>query len=453
MRAVEAAARIRAGAMTSGELVTACLDRIDETDATLRAWAQVDRDTALGQAQEMDSLRQRGLPLGALHGVPVAIDEVFGASGIPAGHGPDSPANASASGTPAVVERLKEAGAVVAGKTRTTAGAAVAGNARTAGPVAGRSALAVNPHDMQRTAGSPCGSAAAAVGACQVPLAIACEARGGIAMSASFCGVFGFRPTRGIISRRGAFSSSQTLDQIGVFGRGLEDVAFLADMLGGYDAADAASYLRPRPRMREGLRSKPPVEPDFIWLDMPCDDRLSAAGAEGFGELRGCLGEHVVRLPAPAWFSRLPAAHRIIDEYEAAAWWRAHGERSGASFPEIAERGLAHGEDRYRAALAAMEQAQGYFSEFFHDYDAVIAPAAAGEAPSVESGAGDSVFCEIWALCGLPTLCVPLLEGEAGLPVGVQLIGSANGDDRLLRSAGWLIDQILDEAERPESVI
>ena len=441
MRAVEAAARIRAGALTSVELVTACLDRIDETDATLRAWAQVDRDTALGQAQEMDSLRQRGLPLGALHGVPVAIDEVFGASGIPAGHCPDSPANASASGTPAVVERLKEAGAVVAGKTRTT------------GPILGRSAAAINPRDALRTAGSPCGSAAAAVAACQVPLAIACEARGGIAMSASFCGVFGFRPTRGIISRRGAFSSSQTLDQTGVFGRGLEDVAFLTDVLGGYDAADAASYLRPRPRMREGLRSKPPVEPDFIWLDMPYDDRLSAAGAEGFEELRGCLGEHVVRLPAPAWFSRLPAAHRIIDEYEAAAWWDAHGERSDASAPEIAERGLAHGEDRYRAALAAMEQAQGYFSEFFHDYDAVIAPAAAGEAPSVESGAGDSVFCEIWALCGLPTLCVPLLEGEAGLPVGVQLIGSANGDDRLLRSAGWLVEQILDESERPGPVI
>ena len=441
MRAVEAAARIRAGALTSVELVTACLDRIEETDAALRAWTQIDRDDALEQAREMDSLRQRGLPLGALHGVPVAIDEVFGASGIPAGHCPGSPANGSASGTPAVVERLKEAGAVVAGKTRTT------------GPILGRSAAAINPRDALRTAGSPCGSAAAAVAACQVPLAIACEARGGIAMSASFCGVFGFRPTRGIISRRGAFSSSQTLDQIGVFGRGLEDVAFLADVLCGYDAADAASYLRPRPRMREGFRSKPPVEPDFIWLDMPCDDRLSAAGAEGFEELRGCLGERVVRLPAPAWFSRLPAAHRIIDEYEAAAWWDAHGERSDASVPEIAERGLAHGEDRYRAALAAMEQAQGYFSEFFHDYDAVIAPAAAGEAPSVESGADDSVFCEIWALCGLPTLCVPLLEGETGLPVGVQLIGSANGDDRLLRSAGWLIEQILDESERPESVI
>ena len=118
-------------------------------------------------------------------------------------------------------------------------------------------------------------------------------------LSASFCGVFGFRPTRGIISRRGAHSTSPTLDQVGMFGRDLEDVAFLADVLGGYDAADEASGLRPRPRMREGFRSKPPVEPDFICLDMPYDERLSTTAEEGFEELRNSLGEHVVRLPAP----------------------------------------------------------------------------------------------------------------------------------------------------------
>ena len=438
--ATGAAARIRAGALTSVELVTACLDRIEQADVASRTWAEIDRDTALDQAREMDSIRQRGLPVGVLHGVPVAVDEVFGGRGRrPVGHGSDGAADAFPSGQPAVVERLKEAGMVVAGRTRTTA------------PLLGRSEHPINPHDARCTAGGPCGGGAAAVGACQVPLAVSLEAQGGIVLSASFCGAFGFRPTRGVISRRGACFSSPTLAQVGILGRSLEDVACLADVLGGYDAADAASYLRPRPRMREGLGSKPPVEPDFIWLDMPYDDRLSAAGTEGFEELRDSLGEHVVRLPAPAWFGRLPAAHRIINEYESATWWRASGRGSDASLPEIAERGFAHGEDRYRAALTAMEQAQGYFAELFHDYDAVIAPAAAGEAPSIESGAGDSVFCEIWALCGLPSLCVPLLEGEAGLPVGVQLIGSANGDDRLLRSAGWLIEQLLDEAERPES--
>ena len=195
------------------------------------------------------------------------------------------------------------------------------------------------------------------------------------------------------------------------------------------------------------------MEPDFIWLDMPYDDHLSAAVAEGFEELRDCLGERVVRLPAPTWFGRLPAAHRIIDEYETATWSRARAKQSNPRCPEIAERGFAHGEDRYRAALRAMERAQGYFSEFFHNYDGVIAPAAGGEAPSIESGTDDPVFCRIWALCGLPSLCVPLLEGETGLPMGVQLIGSANGDDRLLRTAKWLVERVLAETEGPESFV
>ena len=159
-----------------------------------------------------------------------------------------------------------------------------------------------------------------------------------------------------------------------------------------------------------------------------------------------------MRLPVPEWFGRLPAAHRIIDEYETAIWCRAHGARLSPSFSEIAERGFAHGEERYRTALSAMTRTQEYFSEFFHDYDAVIAPAAGGEAPSIESEPCDPVFCRIWTLCGLPSLCVPLLEGESGLPVGVQLIGSARGDDRLLRSAAWLIEQLLDETRGPESV-
>ena len=441
MRAVEAAERIRAGSISSVELVTACLGHVEQTDGSLRAWAQVDRNAALSQAREMDSLRQRGLPLGALHGVPVAIDELFGAKGVPGAQDSGADESAPENLRPAVVERLEEAGAVIIGKTRAT------------GPLLAPSVAAIHPRDAKRSAGDPCGSAAAAVGACQTPLAIACEAGGGVVRSASFCGVFGFRPTRGIISRRGACSASPTLDQVGLLGRDLEDVALLADVLGAYDAADAASYLRPRPRMREGLRSRPPVEPDFIWLDMPYDDHLSAAAVEGFEELRDCLGERVVRLPAPAWFGRLPAAHRIIDEYETAIWSRTHAIQSDPRCQEIAERGFAHGEDRYRAALRAMGRAQEYFSEFFHHYDGVIAPAAGGEAPSIEAGTDDPVFCRIWALCGLPSLCVPLLEGETGLPIGVQLIGSANGDDRLLRTAKWLVERVLAETEGPESFV
>ena len=434
MPAGKAAERIRAGLLTSVELVGAALARIGETDDALRAWARVDRDAALDEAKERDLRRQRGLPLGVLHGVPVGVDALFGEPDPSPAREPDFPEGAPGGTMPAVVERLQEAGAVVIGRTRSS------------GPLADSPAVSLNPRDANRRAGDPGGSAAAATGAGQVPLAVSCDSGGGVVLCASLCGVYGFRPTRGIISRHGARCASPTLDQVGVLGRDLEDVALLADVLGGYDARDAASALRPRPRMREGVRSEPPVEPDFIWLDMPGRDGLSPAAREGFAELRESLGARVVRLPAPAWFGRLPAAHRIIEEYESAAWLRVRGRRARVACPELAERGLAHGEERYREAWETAKRAQAYFSEFFHHYDALIAPAADGEAPLIGSRCGDPVFCRIGALCGLPSLCVPLLQGGAGLPIGVQMLGSAEGDDRLLRSTAWLIGRIAGEA-------
>ena len=425
LQAVEIAARIRGGALTSVDIVSACLERIEATDASLHAWAYVDGETALARAREMDTLRQKGFPLGALHGVPIGLAERFETRG-------------------AVVERLQEAGAIVIGKTRTAE----------AEPEA---SLPANPHDQRHAAGR-CGASAAVAGS-QVPLAVEVEGNGALILAASFCGVFALRPTRGIISRRGASTASSTLDQVGVLGRCLEDVAMLSDALGGYDASDTASYLRPRPRMLEGCRANPPVEPDFIWLETPDHESLSNATQAGFEELRNCLAGHVERLPAPQWLGQLPVARRIIDEYESAIWLQRHQQSHpdlDAHALEAAARGAAHGEDRYQQALSEMGQAQAYFVEFFHDYDAIIAPAAAGEAPELASGTSDPVtaepiFSTPWALCGLPCLSVPLLEGETGLPIGVQLVGSAEGDDRLLRSANWMVRLIRGESAPSDS--
>lgn len=443
--AIEAAGRIRDGRLTSAELVAACLDRIERADPALRGWAGLDRDGALERACETDALRRHGMPLGALHGVPVAVDERLGTDGgaTRTGRGAQPVPGPAGRAASAVVERLLEAGAVIIGTLRTV---------EVSHP---HPEPALPSRDAQRTAGARCANAAVAVGTGQVPLAVTCEARGGVMVSASYGGVFGFRPARGVISRRGAVSLSPTADQVGLLGRTLEDVALLADVLAGHDAADAASWLRPRPRMHAGAMARPPVEPALLRLDMPYDDRLREDGRAGFEELCECLGAGVARFPAPAWFGRLPAAHRIVVEFEAATWRRRRPERAAAPAAdpaELAERGVAHGEERYRAALAAMERAQGYFSELFHDYDAIVAPATAGEAPPSRTMEDDDhVFCSIWALCGLPALCVPLLEGEAGMPIGVQSIGSATRDDRLLRTTRWMIERIAGDQRRPSS--
>jgi Asp-tRNA(Asn)/Glu-tRNA(Gln) amidotransferase A subunit family amidase len=435
--ALEVADRIRGGVFSAEDYVRACAERIEGSDRDLGAWVHFDLDQALEQARSMDELRRRGHPLGLLHGVAVGVKDIFDTSDMPTALGTDIHEGRIPASDAAVVEKLREAGAVIPGKTATAEYAFMQ-------PAATR-----NPHDHTRTPGGSSSGSAAAVAAGQVPLAVGTQTNGSVIRPAAYCGVYGFKPSRGIISRRGALQTSQSLDQVGVFGRSLGDVARLADALGGYDAADPASFLRPRPRMYEGSLAEVPVEPSFAWFDLPFNDRLSEAAREGFEELLASLGERVERLPAPKSFQSVVECHKVVHEYELYQNLREdierHGERVSAPLRAVAERARGYGEGRYQAALAMMAGAEDYFDEFFCDYDAILTPAAAGEAPALEAGTGDPIFCTIWTFSGLPCLTLPLLVGETGLPVGVQMVGSANADDRLLRTARWLIRQLQED--------
>jgi Asp-tRNA(Asn)/Glu-tRNA(Gln) amidotransferase A subunit family amidase len=437
--ALEVEQRIRAGELSSEQCVDACARRIEATDDRIRAWAHFDRGRALDEARAMDELRRHGQPLGLLHGVPVGVKDIFDTRGVPTALGTEVHRGRVPDADAAVVEKLREAGAVMLGKTATTEYAFMH-------PAATR-----NPHDPTRTPGGSSSGSAAAVAAAHVPIAIGSQTNGSVIRPAAYCGVYGFKPSRGIISRRGMLRTSRHLDQVGVFARELRDAAMLADVLAGYDAADPASYLRPRPRMLQGCMSEVPVEPSFAWLDLPNLDRLSADAREGFEELLDALGERVERLPAPRSFADALRSHTVVHEVELYRNLREDIERHGEHLSEevraAAERGQDHGEASYAAALAMLEGAERYFGEFFCDYDAIITPASGGEAPDAGSGTGDPSFCTLWTFAGLPCLSLPLLIGGAGLPVGVQLVGAANADDRLLRTARWLLRELQQQEE------
>ena len=311
-----------------------------------------------------------------------------------------------------------------------------------------------NPHDLTRTPGGSSSGSAAAVAAGHVPLAIGSQTNGSTIRPAAYCGVYGFKPTRGIISRRGALQISYSLDQIGVFGRSLPDVAKLADVLGGYDAADGLSYLRPRPQMHAGCVAEAPIEPNFAWFDLHYNDRLSAAAREGFEELLDSLGGQVERIVPPGAFAGVIDCHTVVHEYEIYRDLHEEIERHAECVSEelraTLKRAQAYGEARYQESVEMLAAADEYFAEFFCDYDAILTPAAAGEAPVLASGTGDPTFCTVWTFSGLPCLSLPLLVGETGLPVGVQLVGAANADDRLLRSASWLIRHLREEEPHDE---
>jgi Asp-tRNA(Asn)/Glu-tRNA(Gln) amidotransferase A subunit family amidase len=368
----------------------------------------------------------------------VGLKDIIDTRDLPAERGSAIFAGRQPGKDSAVAEHLRDAGAVILGKTVTTELAYL------------HPSETRNPHNPDHSPGGSSSGSAAAVAAGHVPLAIGTQTNGSVIRPAAFCGVYGFKPTRGVISRRGVLQTSKSLDQVGVFGRTLEDVALLTDAISAYDPSDGMSYPRPRPQMLAGCRAEAPVEPEFAWLDLPFNDRLASDAREGLDEVISALGARVERIEASENLAGLIEVQRIIHEYEichhlADAFSR-HWDEVSPTLQPVIERARTISDAQYEDALQVMASAASFFESFFKDYDAVIAPSAAGEAPNFGDGTGDPVFCTIWTLCGLPALNLPLLAGANGLPVGVQLIGAAEEDDRLLRTASWMLNVLESDA-------
>ncbi len=436
LSAIDAAQQIRSGLISSVELVKACLQRIQDSDGAIKAWVHLDAEHALAQAEALDEIRRKGLPLGPLHGVPVGIKDIFDTNDMPTQLGSNIHQGCQPELDSAVIERLREAGAVILGKTVTTEFAF------------SHPAMTTNPHNHDYSPGGSSSGSAAAVAAGHLPLAIGSQTGGSTIRPASYCGIYGFKPTRGVISRSGVLETSKTLDQVGIFARSLEDLALLGDALGSYDQTDSMSYARPRPQLYQGYKAEPPVEPNFAWIELPMNDLLSQAASEGLAEVRDMLGCQVEVIPAPKSFADVIECHKVVHEYEIVRGLKTeidnHWEDISDTIKPRLETGLAITDESYAHAISMVAGAETFFAEFFNDYDAILTSSAPGEAPLMgsDAGTGNPIFSVIWTFSGLPCLSLPLLTGDLGLPIGVQLVGSQEGDDRLFRTARWLLQQL-----------
>ena len=235
LSASEAARLIRDGIITSEQLIEACLARIREVDAQVQAWAFLDPDYALKQARALDQLRLEGKPIGPLHGVPIAIKDIFDTADMPTENGSVIYAGRTPSRDATAISLLRAAGAVIMGKTVTTEFAYFSpGKTR-------------NPHNPEHTPGGSSSGSAAAIGANMAPLALGSQTNGSTIRPAAYCGVIGFKPTHGLISRHRVSPLSRTLDHVGLFARSLDDIALLAEQFVGYDENDPDT--RPRARI------------------------------------------------------------------------------------------------------------------------------------------------------------------------------------------------------------
>ena len=435
LSASEATRLIRDGVITSEQLVRACLNRVSETDSRVQAWAFLDADHALAQARAADEWRLGGRPTGPLHGVPVGVKDIIDTADMPTENGSVLHAGRAPSRDATVVAMLRAAGAVVMGKTVTT---------EFAGRAPGKTR---NPHNPARTPGGSSSGSAAAVAAGMVPLALGSQTGGSTVRPASFCGVYGLKPTHSLIPRHGMFQLSRSLDHVGLFARTIDDLALLLEQLVGYDERDPDSRPRARIPYRDVAAEEPPLPPMFAFAKTARWDRVDDDAKEAFAELTDHLGERVEELELFDAAVDASEWHRIIMEAEIAVnlgrEWEEGRDRLSASLQARIESGREVRALDYLRALARIPQLNESFDELFAQrYDAILTPAAAGTAPEGLDSTGDPAFCTLWTLCGMPALSVPLMQGANGLPLGVQLVGPRHGDARLLRTARWLVAQV-----------
>ncbi len=434
LTALDLVTKMKKGEISSEKLVKNYIDQIKTKDKEVEAWEFFDEELAINQAKKLDKDRQAGKVQGDLHGIPVGIKDIFDTEDMPTLDGSEAHKKNPSLSDCTVVSKLKQAGAIIMGKTVT---------AELAHLTPGKTK---NPHDPTRTPGGSSMGSAAAVAANMVPLAVGSQTNGSVIRPASFCGVVGYKPSKGLISRHLVMQVSQVLDQIGVFSNSIEDAALISEQLFGHDKLDPDTTLRAKPKLLTASKEKPPMEPLFAYINLPFMNELEADAKEAFDEVKDELKGQIKDVEFPKAFSEIPKWHKIIAESDMAKSFSVDYQKFknllSDQIVEAIERGQKYKAIEYNEACLKINEVTAYFDKFFHDYDAILTPSACGEAPKDLKTTGNPIFCTIWTYCGMPSISLPLLQGKNKLPIGIQLVSSLYDDERLFRNATWLTGKI-----------
>lgn len=400
--------RMRDGTLTSARLVGDCLERIEHREPEVGAWEHLDAAGARDQAARADEGPRDGL----LHGVPVAVKDIIDVAGLPTRCGTSIRAGRIAETDAACVRLLRDAGAVVLGKTVTTEFAYFSpGKTR-------------NPHALDHTPGGSSSGSAAAVADAMAPCALGTQTAGSTVRPASFCGIAGFVPTFGALPLDGTQHLAPLLDRLGLLARTVDDLVPLHRVLAG-----ASEPPAPRPPARvlvtDGSEIAD-VHPEMRATVRRVADALSA------------LGVPVAALDSAELMRRTAAAQQVVMAYDAARTLAdVVAEHRGELSPqllELVDGGAATPEATFREALDTADAAH---AELALGTDVVIlAPAAVGPAPHDIDATGDPAMSRPWHLLGLPAVALPAGSVD-GLPLGVQLVGARESDESLLAMARW----------------
>jgi amidase len=407
--AADAADRIAAGKLTSEALVRACLERIEERESEVKAWAFVDPDLAIAQAKMRDSQS----PIGPLHGVPIGIKDNIDTEDMPTEYGSPLYAGHRPAMDAATVVRLRAQGAVILGKTRTTEFACPF-------PTITR-----NPHDLNRTPGVSSAGSAASVADFMVPLANGTQTGGSVIRPASLCGLYGFKGSLNALDRAGIRHLKPSIDTLGLFARSLADIALMRGAL----VVGGNTKIR-----RSGKAPRIGVARTHVW------PQAKPESVKAIEVAQSLLGVDDVELPA--LFEETMKRFGIITRYEGLRTTDQVVLDNLDKINSWSREGIEGGRNLTRADFdAATHEAEGTrvaLDHVFADYDVLITPAAAGEAPTDLAAIEGGAFNTLWTHMYVPCLTIPAFVGPNGMPVGLQVVGPHGADDAVLAAGAWI---------------
>jgi len=430
----DAAPLIRGGELTPSELLEQCLRRIDVYEPAVRAWVYLDRERARQEAEELTKDIQAGNYRGELHGIPIGIKDIIDVYDMPTGCGSKLWANSYARQDAECVKRLRQAGALILGKTVTTA------YAFTDPPVTR------NPWNLDRTPGGSSSGSAAAVACGMCLAALGTQTGGSLTRPASYCGVCSLKPAYERISVEGVLPLAPSLDHVGVIAGCVQDLSHVYRVIAGpmdyvkYGGIDVYDPL-PVGRMwnvelkRAFGRAEMHVQTTNDFFAERCSPAVREQFASFLTWYRGeCEDIPMRSVVLPPSFAQLPDAHLTIMASEAAEYHRDRIRRHPDDYPSsitaLIERGL-------RTPGAQLAAARRLRSEVAHELRqrdqpvGLVTPATTDLPPTPET-TGNPVFNAVWNFLGLPTVSLPYANSDDGLPFALQIVGEGFREDLIL---------------------
>ena len=414
LSASEIVDKIKKNEISAVQVAKSLIQRINLLEKKVKAFIYFDKEYFLKKAKDSDDWRLSGKSLGPLHGLPVAIKDIFKTKDMPTYFGTSIRENYLEEEESDVTKLLIKAGAIIMGKTVTTELAYFDAGKTT------------NPHDYLRTPGGSSSGSAAAVAAYMVPISIGTQTAGSVIRPASYCGITAIKPTYGIISRKGCLQQSFLLDQIGIFSRNIEDLSMCSSILS-------------KDNINNDLKIK---EPKFIFLKTSKWDNIEKEAKKLFENFINKISKNIIKIENPKFLEKAYDYQKIIQETDMAHnfsyFYEKYKEKIGKKLIEAINRGLNYKAKEYAIAVENMNLIYNQLTDTLGNFDSIITPATTGFAPKGLDFTGSPEFCSIWTYLGMPTINLPLIQNSERLPLGIQLVGRKYDDKNLLKNANWL---------------